>query len=99
MVSGLSPSPPGTLAANVDGYVDYVDRFGNILGGGTEPRPRTAYIRRWSIAPLPTNPNGTIVIQVMVARLADRLSADRAGAATHLANRAVLVSMKTRRAP
>ena len=35
---GLSPSPGNALAANVDGYVDYLDRYGRSLGGG-ETRP------------------------------------------------------------
>ena len=34
--TGLSPSPAGSLGANTDGYVDYVDQFGNKLGGGDE---------------------------------------------------------------
>src|ERR1041385_5082157 len=38
---GLTPSPGGTLNANVDGFVDYVDQFGNILGTGTAPLPKT----------------------------------------------------------
>src|ERR1051325_1443156 len=58
---GLTASPPGTLTSNVDGYVDYLDQFGNVLGTGISPMPKTAFIRRWSIEPLPTNPHNTIV--------------------------------------
>ncbi len=96
--TGLSPSPPGTLVANVNGYVDYIDQFGNILGGGNAPRPRTMYIRRWSIEPLPTNPNDTIVIQVMVTRSVNRGTADQTGSTQRLKNEARIMSIKTRKA-
>jgi type II secretory pathway pseudopilin PulG len=94
---GLTPSPPGTLVANVDGYVDYIDQWGNVLGGGTAPRARTVYIRRWSIEPLPTNPNNTIVIQVLVTRKPNRGTADQTGSTLRLANEARIMSIKTRK--
>jgi len=96
--TGLTPSPPGTLVSNVDGYVDYIDQFGNILGGGTQPRNGTVYIRRWSIDPLPTNPNSTIVIQVMVTRSRFRGLADQTGSTERLKDEARIVSIKTRKA-
>ena len=96
---GLTPSPGGTLVANVTGYVDYVDQFGNILGGGgPTPRPGAVYIRRWSIDPLPTNPNNTLVIQVMVTRNKPRGLADQTGSVERLANEARIISVKTRKA-
>jgi len=95
---GLQASPAGTLLANVDGYVDYIDQFGNILGGGTAPRARTVYIRRWSIDPLPTNPNNTIVIQVLVTRRTNRGAADQNGSTLRLAHEARITSIKTRKA-
>lgn len=96
---GLTPSPPGTLVANTNGYVDYIDQFGNILGGGTTPVAKTAYIRRWSIDPLPTNPNGTIVIQVMVFRnFASRGAADQSNSTQRLKDEARIMSIKTRKA-
>ena len=94
---GLTASPAGTLVANVDGYVDYIDQFGNILGGGTAVRPRTVYIRRWSIDPLPTNPNNTIVIQVVVTRAVNRGTADQTGSTIRLKNEARIISIKTRK--
>jgi hypothetical protein len=96
--TGLSPSPAGTLQANTNGYVDYLDQFGNVLGGGTALRPRAAFIRRWSIEPLPTNPNDTIVIQIMVTRLVNRGLADQTGSVQRLANEARIMSIKTRKA-
>lgn len=95
--TGLSPSPTGTLVANTNGYADYIDAFGNVLGGGSGIRPRTVYIRRWSIEPLPTNPNDTLVIQVMVTRLVNRGLADQNGSVQRLANEARIVSIKTRK--
>lgn len=96
--TGLSPSPPGTLLRNTPGWVDFVDQWGNILGGGITMPPRTVYIRRWSVEPLPTNPNNTLVIQVLVTKRLDRGSADSAGSTQRLSNEARLMSMKTRKA-
>src|SRR5215471_3353865 len=50
--TGLSPSPAETMTSNMSGWVDYLDRFGNVLGGGGAPLPKTVYIRRWAIEPL-----------------------------------------------
>lgn len=96
--TGLSPSPAGTLTKNTDGWVDYIDQFGNVLGGGTTPLPKTAYIRRWAIEPLPSNPNNTIVIHVLVTRRRDRGTADTPGSTERLPDEARLVSVKTRKA-
>jgi type II secretory pathway pseudopilin PulG len=95
---GLTPSPPGTLNANTDGYVDYIDQFGNILGGGTGIRNGTVYIRRWAIDPLPTDPNNTIVIQVVVTRSRSRGLADQTGSTDRLKDEARIISVKTRKA-
>ena len=96
--TGLSPSPSGTLVSNTNGYVDYIDQFGNILGGGESAPTNTVYIRRWSIDPLPTNPNSTIVIQVMVTRERNRGLADQTGSTDRLRDEARIVSIKTRKA-
>jgi prepilin-type N-terminal cleavage/methylation domain-containing protein len=74
--TGLAPSPPGTLGANTNGYVDYIDRFGAKLGGGASAPANTVYVRRWSVEPLPSNPNNTLILQVLVFRNRDRGSAD-----------------------
>jgi type II secretory pathway pseudopilin PulG len=70
--TGLSQSPADALSANVDGYVDYLDRFGNSLGGGADVPAGTLYVRRWSVEPLPTNPNNTLIFQVLVFNIGDR---------------------------
>lgn len=83
--TGLSPSPADALAANTSGYCDFLDVYGRPLGGGTAAPDRAAYVRRWSIQPLPANPNNTLVLQVVVSRVAGRTTAR-------------LTSVKTRKA-
>jgi hypothetical protein len=95
--TGLSPSPTGALRANTAGFVDHVDQWGNKLGGGVTPPDNAVYTRRWSIEPLPTNPNNTLIIQVLVTRLRDRGTADE-GAVTRLPDEARVVTVKTRKA-
>jgi len=99
---GLTPSPVGTLSRDTTGYCDYVDKNGNTLGGGnTSPPaapPNTAYIRRWSVEPLPTNPNNTIVLQVLVTRWRDRGNADTTVGVSRLPDEARIISVKTRKA-
>jgi type II secretory pathway pseudopilin PulG len=94
---GLSPSPSGTLATSTDGYVDYVDINGCGLGGGGTAPAGTVYIRRWSIEPLPTNPNNTLVLQVLVTRRTDRGAEASAGSVMRLPEEARLISVKTRK--
>ena len=94
--TGLAPSPAGTLGANTDGYVDYVGQFGDKLGGGAVPPAGTVYVRRWSVEPLPSNPNNTLVLQVLVFRNRDRGAADN-GAGTVMPEEARLVTVKTRK--
>jgi prepilin-type N-terminal cleavage/methylation domain-containing protein len=72
---GLTPSPPGALDDDIAGYVDYADRFGRILNGARPPG--AGYVRRWSITPLPLDPDNTIVIHVRVTDL--RAAAGRTG--------------------
>jgi hypothetical protein len=94
--TGLSPSPTGTLGANTDGWVDYLNASGCVIGGGGAPPQGTMYIRRWSVEPLPTNPNNTLILQVLVARNKDRGDAD-AGNVARLPEEARLMSVKTRK--
>jgi type II secretory pathway pseudopilin PulG len=94
--TGLSPSPAGTLQQNTNGYVDYLDANGVQLGGGTAEPVGTAYIRRWSLEPLPTNPDNTLVIQVFVMRVLGGRHGDT-GDVTHFTGHARLTTAKTRR--
>jgi prepilin-type N-terminal cleavage/methylation domain-containing protein len=95
---GLTPSPGNTLAENTSGYCDFLDKYGNSLGGGTTPPAAAIYIRRWSVEPLPTNPNNTIVLQVLVTRLKNRGNADTAPGVKRLPDEARIISVKTRKA-
>jgi prepilin-type N-terminal cleavage/methylation domain-containing protein len=98
--TGLQPSPAGALGANTVGYVDYLDANGRSLGGlQTKPPPGAVYIRRWSVEPLPINPNNTIVLQVLVTRARNRGVADSdIGVVTRLPDEARIVTVKTRKA-
>lgn len=100
--TGLTPSPGGALGSNTTGYVDYLDQFGTSLCAaagscGATPPTGTAYIRRWSVEPLPTNPNNTLVLQVLVTQRRNRGTAD-AGSVRRAPDEARIVSIKTRKA-
>jgi type II secretory pathway pseudopilin PulG len=72
---GLLPSPPGTLAADVDSYVDYLDGSGRIVAGRL---PAAAvYIRRWAVRPLESDPDNILVLSVMVTTRAPDGAASR----------------------
>lgn len=88
--TGLSVSPPDTLARNVAGYCDFVDATGRLLGDPANDArvPAAAiYVRRWSVDPLPADPGNTIVIQVLVMPATTERSGESAR----------LVSVRTRR--
>jgi hypothetical protein len=57
----------------------------------------TAFIRRWYVEPLPTNPNNTLIIQVLVTRNRNRGAGDE-GSVTRSPEEARLVTVKTRKA-
>jgi prepilin-type N-terminal cleavage/methylation domain-containing protein len=97
---GLSPSPTGagTLGVNSDGYCDFLDGSGRWLAGGATAPAGTMFVRRWSVEPLPTNPNNTIVLQVLVMRYRARAAADAGAGGARTPDEARLVSVKTRKA-
>lgn len=98
--TGLNPSPPGTLQNNTPGFVDYLDQYGTWVGNGAEPPPNAVYIRRWSIEPLPTNPNNTLILQVLVTTVkteATRRARGVAGERWRMNDDAWIVSVKTRK--
>lgn len=100
--TGLNPSPGNVLNANTVGFVDFLDANGGYVGtvaSNNEAAPAGAvYIRRWSIEPLPTNPNNTLVLQVFVTTKEKEL---RRGAASNrrqrVAGDAWLTTVKTRK--
>lgn len=95
---GLTPSPPGALCVNFVGYCDFLDARGQSLGGGAVPPANTVFTRRWSIEPLPTNPNNTLVVQVLVTRSLNRGCGANFPNAERLPEEARLVGARTRKA-
>jgi hypothetical protein len=65
--SGTSPSPDDTLGASRATYVDYLDAHGEWLGTGSDPPPRTRFVRRWWIARTGPDASQLLLFQVMVA--------------------------------
>lgn len=97
--SGLNPSPSDSLEQNTTGFVDFLDGNGAWVGTGSTPPGSAVYVRRWSIQPLPTNPNNTLVIQVLVTPVASE--AARVASAftrTRMAGDALLVTVRARKA-
>ena len=96
--TGLNPSPAGALEENTAGFVDYLDDQGAWVGTGTTAPGNAQFIRRWSITPLPTNPNNTIVIQVLVTTVAIEARRSSEVARTRVPGDALLITVKTRKA-
>jgi len=94
---GLQPSPGTALQTNTTGYVDHVGAHGEIVGNGVQPAAAAVYTRRWSIEPLPTNPNNTLIIQVLVTPNRNRGQADQ-GNVGRLPGEARVITVKTRKA-
>lgn len=97
---GLNPSPSKTLDENTGYYVDFLDASGTWVGTGQDAPNTAVYVRRWSITPLPTNPNNTIVIQVLVSPLSNENSrrATDGNVRRRMPGDALLTSVKTRKA-
>jgi prepilin-type N-terminal cleavage/methylation domain-containing protein len=96
---GLDPSPVDSLERNTDGYVDFVDAGGNWVGTGAAPPATAAFVRRWSIQPLPSNPNNTLVIMVLVTPTSnEQARAVSTSARKRLPGDTLLVTVKTRKA-
>jgi prepilin-type N-terminal cleavage/methylation domain-containing protein len=97
--SGLNPSPSDSLEQNTNGFVDFLDGGGTWVGTGSTPPATAVYIRRWSIQPLPTNPNNTLVIQVLVTPVtSEQARVDSQFTRTRMAGDALLVTVRTRKA-
>ena len=94
--TGLNPSPANTLEANVPGFFEYLDATGTWVAQA----PAAVFVRRWAIRPLPTNPNNTLVIQVLVSPMVDELAwqANGSGSRRRLPSDALITTVKTRKA-
>jgi type II secretory pathway pseudopilin PulG len=88
LIPGVDLNEGGTLAGSVDGFADYLDQAGNTLDPGGRVPPGTVYVRRWSVAGVPSKPD-LLVIQVLVTRPAPEGVADAA----------TLITLRSRRAP
>ena len=97
---GLNPSPADSLEANRAGYFDYLDENGAWVGtGGATPPATAVFIRRWSITPLPTNPNNTLILQVLVSPMSNEQGRTAAaGGRRRMPGDSLLASIKTRKA-
>jgi prepilin-type N-terminal cleavage/methylation domain-containing protein len=97
--AGLNPSPANALDQNTTGYVDFLDEHGQWVGTGAAPPPNAIYIRRWSVRPLPTNPNNTLLLQVLVTTVKREGEVQGvAGARQRYAEDALITTVKTRKA-
>jgi len=97
---GLNPSPSDALEENRAGFVDYLDARGNCVGTGTTPPAGSVFTRRWSIRPLPTNPNNTIILTVLVTPSGKEEQRVRtANPRTRQVQDALLLTVRTRKAP
>jgi prepilin-type N-terminal cleavage/methylation domain-containing protein len=97
--TGLNASPDDSLERNTAGFVDYVDATGNWVGTGLTPPPTAVYIRRWLIQPLPSNPNNTLVIEVLVTPISnENARVASPWTRTRMAGDALLITVKTRKA-
>ena len=94
--TGLRPSPPTSLQENTKGWVDHLDATGTIVGNDVVPPQGAVYTRRWTVEPLPTNPNNTLIIQVLATRHRARGAADQ-GKVQRLPDEARVVTVKTRK--
>ena len=94
---GLRPSPSGSLKRNMPGYVDFLDADGRWVGTGASPATGTAFVRRWSIQPLATNPDNTLVFQVHVVPLSRDARRSQRSRGLRMSDETRLVSLKTRK--
>ena len=94
---GLNPSPAKTLEQNTQYYCDFLDQFGNWVGNGTAAPAGALYVRRWSVEPLPTNPNNTLILQVLVTTIAVESTRGTASPRPRLPGDGWVLGVKTRK--
>ena len=92
----LTPQGVEALSANVEGACDFLDEYGRSLGTGSSPLPGTVYIRRWSVEPIPTDPE-TFLVQVAVFPRSWRGTVDPAAPDARPFGGAQIVAAATRR--
>jgi len=67
---GLAAASEDSLLRSVAGYSDFLDSRGQPVPGRSPPEGME-YVRRWSIVPLPADPENTLVVRVLVSRWND----------------------------
>jgi hypothetical protein len=84
--TGLRPSPVGALDVNTPGFVDFTSADGRWLGTGRAPPAGAAFVRRWAILPLLTDPLHTVVLHVAVLPVSEAMvpGGGQPGGAVHL---------------
>lgn len=87
---GLNASPAGALDRDTSGYVDFLNAAGAVVPA--DPQASPAFIRRWSISPLQSNPANTLILQVRV------VPGRAVPSVRRLPGEARLTSVKTRKA-
>jgi prepilin-type N-terminal cleavage/methylation domain-containing protein len=93
----LARQGDASLSADISGACDFLDEYGRSRGTGSSPLSGTVYIRRWSVEPLPSDPD-TFVLQVAVFPRLWRGAVDRAASDARPFGGAQIVTVKTRRA-
>lgn len=74
---GVDLHEGGILDSSADGFADYLDEAGDVVGAGASTPSGTVYVRRWSIAALPSKPD-VLVLQVRVTWAPPASAADAA---------------------
>ena len=93
----LAPQGDASLSADITGACDFLDEYGRSRGTGSSPLSGTVYIRRWSVEPIPSDPD-TFVLQVAVFPRLWRGAVDPAASDARPFGGAQIVTVKTRRA-
>jgi type II secretory pathway pseudopilin PulG len=62
----LAASPARALTDNIDGYCDFLDRQGAVVGNGTTVPSDAVYVRRWAVQPMPATSGVAIALHVVV---------------------------------
>jgi hypothetical protein len=68
--TGLQPTAADALDRNLPGCADFLAADGTWRAAGATPPSEAAFVRRWSIARYPADPDDTLVLTVVVEPLA-----------------------------
>ena len=93
----LAASSADALRVSTAGFFDFVDGVGRSLGEAAAPPPGAMYLRRWSIEPLPADPENVLVLQVLVTQRFHR-SIGTAASGRRQPDEARFICVRTRKA-